>query len=490
MIDLERDGLEQPKVDEPVVSIIKTNLLSKKNNRDNRNVTAAAATDMACDLTAAIFDPHLPVAEANSPIWGSLESVLAHVQGNLCIVLQTSSCILGQQRQQQQQQQAVPGGKTEIERVWSAIQSRAPLPLLRSALETGMNKDETMWVPTPGGRARVRVSIVDHKRYSLLSCSNFWTPSNAWMNVHYWEQEFTEQDSDMVMLLQDDTVICRNLDPQKFAKKGFAYLGAPWRQDIFPFSPLCSVLERYWRNWNENVGSKMMTSQLFCPDGGEDSHNYYGPAGNGGLSLRSRTWMIKAIRTCPHSYYSGLSTAELQSSSCIVGRRNLFLDFLDFTLQWLYGHRYLIYERIGRSAPEDLYFATVLRGIGAPLPSGFEASLFSAELILPDEVASMWYGPSDPRVQRQMVQELMTPEKEELDRFDDFLRQNELWKKGIGDFAPHFLPIGMHRLWDYHEPEFILSLVENNMCPYLRHVYPFKSVPERLFKRAKELGLG
>ena len=42
-----------------------------------------------------------------------------------------------------------------------------------------------------------------------------------------------------------------------------------------------------------------------------------GPVGNGGLSLRSRKWMIKAIETCPHVTNSGLEIDD-QPLACKV----------------------------------------------------------------------------------------------------------------------------------------------------------------------------
>ena len=455
--------------------------------------------DDVCDLTAVIFDPRLPIATETSPAWGALESVLAHVTGNVCLVLQTSACILAQQQQ--------PIHNITTTDLWQAIRSRIPshTPLLRSALDAGSGS----WTPTPGGYGHVRLSVVDHERYSLLSCFNFWSPSNAWMNVHYWEHEFTSHDSDLVLILQDDTVLCQTLDPGKFHAKGFAYLGGPWpnKRDGTGLQ-VCTRMELLWRRWNSlgNIWSTVLAGWFqqgptchFAPDNdnrqGESTPPYYGPAGNGGLSLRSRTWMARAIRTCPHARYSGLSPDAIASSPCVVGAPSLFLDGLDTILQSVFGHRLLIYEETGRSAPEDVYFTTVLRGMGAPVPSAFEAALFATELLFPDQVALDWYGPQDPLVQQTMAQELMVPGPSMLDWFEDRLEQGRM--RGVKPCndekqpvtTQHLLPIGMHKVWRYHDPEFLLSLVRENVCPHLRFVYPLQEVPASFQSTAKELRL-
>eukprot|EP01083_Nonionella_stella_P102713 292387_1 len=94
--------------------------------------------------------------------------------------------------------------------------------------------------------------------------------------------------------------------------------------------------------------------------------------GNGGLSLRSRKAIRKAIQDCPSREWSGLhlSSTEEQnenenSSSCSIHGTNI---------------------------NEDVYFGTVLRATGALLPTALEAALFSVEIVWPEESISMYHN--------------------------------------------------------------------------------------------------
>jgi len=87
------------------------------------------------------------------------------------------------------------------------------------------------------------------------------------------------------------------------------------------------------------------------------SDNKVGPFGNGGMSIHSRLWMKKAIQYCPSYLRSGFSEEEVTSSPC-------WLDVLE--------------------GSEDFYFAMILKGMGAPLPTVYEASLFSSEMRVPE----------------------------------------------------------------------------------------------------------
>ena len=138
-----------------------------------------------------------------------------------------------------------------------------------------------------------------------------------------------------------------------------------------------------------------------------------GPMGNGGFSLRSRKWMRRSIATCPHVHYSGLHVNPL----CQV------------------------YENI----PEDLYFATVLRGLHAPMPTAFEASLFAAEMIFPNH-AIQYYGPHSIEEQIEVAQKrwghnfTSVFDDEKITVEEKFRRMS---KNGL------IVPIGLHKPWWY-----------------------------------------
>lgn len=479
----------------PNVTIISTKDKIIRDDNDNNK----------CDLTAVLFDPSLPVAEASSPIWGALESVLFHATGNVCLVLQTSACIMIGTNHQH------PNPKY-YDAIWAAISSRIPSHaiLLKAVFQAGSdNHDEggsSKWITTPQGRGTARISVVNHKKYNLLSCSNFWSPSNAWMNLRYWQDEFTEQDSDMILVVQDDTVLCQTLNVPKIVSsraKPFAYLGGPWpnKRDGTGLQ-VCTRMELLWRRWN-SLGDIRSTVLGGWWKTGHDCHfgqsinpvAHYGPAGNGGLSLRSRTWMIKAIEHCPHAKYSGLSAEALalhsssSSSSCVVGAQSNFLDTLNAILQPIFGPRFLIYEETGRSAPEDVYFTTVLRGMGAPMPSAFEAALFATELLFPDQIANDWYGPTDLQTQETKIHEMMVPGPAVLYWLEEQKASCLKSEEDKYDMTQHLLPMGMHKVWRYHEPEFLLGVVRNNVCPHLRYIYPLQEIPGPFQEEAMHLGI-
>lgn len=73
-----------------------------------------------------------------------------------------------------------------------------------------------------------------------------------------------------------------------------------------------------------------------------------GVVGNSGLSLRRRSWMLRAIHTCP-SKHAGLPISRGKGCYCAHDRQPV--DCL-----------------------EDQYLAGVLNGIGAPLPSASEGN--------------------------------------------------------------------------------------------------------------------
>ena len=52
------------------------------------------------------------------------------------------------------------------------------------------------------------MSILNHDKYTSKSCSDFSNLSAALMKVHFWQDEFIETDSDLVLTLQDDAVLC------------------------------------------------------------------------------------------------------------------------------------------------------------------------------------------------------------------------------------------------------------------------------------------
>ena len=380
-----------------------------------------------CTLTVVAMDPRLPTMKPEHSLWAALESFVVHAPRGACVLLQTSAC-------------RIPGnngadGETGARAALRDIVARAPRPLVKEFL---------------AGSGRVRTAVLDYQKYRLRACDNFQSPNKAWMNARYWRDEFIDAvDNDMILMLQSDAVLCNNLDIEPWRE--FAFVGAPWQNDYQAKhqSGFCGGMERMWRNWTKHSNVHPAREEgWLCRDG-------YGPQGNGGLSLRSREWMVKAIEACP-SIYSGLSKEKVKAAPCRVNHNR-------------------------KSSPpfpqEDMYFGTVLRGLNAPMPRAFEAALFASEMIFPDTEARDWHGPRDVRRQREVVAKRLG--EGGLTRYDDFLQNGTL---------AHFLPIGIHKFWWYHEQSFYVDPELHRQCPHLKDIIPLSEIHEEYRKGAERLG--
>jgi hypothetical protein len=152
------------------------------------------------------------------------------------------------------------------------------------------------------------------------------------------------------------------------------------------------------------------------------------PIGSGGLSLRSRRWMIKAIELCPHVSFSGLDLSGDQFFPC----------------------------KVFDSVPEDWYFATIFQGINAPLPSAYIASLFSAEALWPDEVVDVY--PASP--EQTVLDKSFAAGRPKLSSIDN---EREI-----------VIPNGVHKGWWYHPEEMLRSEALSDVCPFLPYIYNTK----------------
>ena len=183
-------------------------------------------------------------------------------------------------------------------------------------------------------RGQVRINILNHKKYGV-PCDNF-APNALLKNLNFWLDEFIEGlDSDVVLVAQDDSVFCHHFELELW--KQFAYFGALWSPTFQPFGG-CNGICNAWHTWtsecdgltNDHVDEHI---PRFC------TPNCDGIQGNGGLSLRQRSWMVKALQTCSPQ----------------------------------------------TDANEDLFFSSVLYGLDTPIPSNFESALFSVETMFPEQ---------------------------------------------------------------------------------------------------------
>jgi len=362
-----------------------------------------------CSITIVLMEPRLATETAGT--WTAFESAVSNihpdVKSTTCLYLQTSSC-------------DVAG---DLQRLYDGIYQNAR-PQTKQLIDRG----------------NARVAVLDFAKYRLKSCQNFYNPSNAWMNINYWTDEFISEDSDHVLLLQRDAVMCHSFNPNLW--RDVAYVGAVWppranmHNNAEPAEGMCKYLKK---KWDESVKEDKPFPSDICDNG-------KAPLGNGGFSLRSRQWMIKAIEYCPHPIISAVSAHDLDQAKCVFS---------------------------GKNPAEDVYFAIVLNGIGAPMPLGFEAALFSAEMMMPETVLQYYSTPSNGERGEEELEEIAKRRWGE-DAIDDFRRM----RKGGG-----IIPIGFHKPYWYFNITMLLGDLMSSECQFLVNSIPFERRQVEFYER-------
>ena len=370
------------------------------------NYTAHDVLNNGCRLTVVIVDPRPPASAYNHPIWYAMESVALYAP-YACVVINTASCQVIYQSYNNLNK--LPTNQQEVTIVAKAIYERA-LPLFRRMMENG----------------QVRINILNTKKYGLEQCDNFGNGNSIFMNVHFWIDEFIEGvDGDMILTVQHDSVLCRYFEIDLW--KHFAYVGAPWGSG-------CDSFRMSWQNWSPSCNG-LTEYQLngsmtqFCIEGRG------GVQGNGGLSIRNRSWMIEAIQRCP-TPYSGLEN-------------------------------YASFHFIN----EDLYFAPILNGLNATMASGFEASLFSVETLFPEQTDE--YSKLEQSQLLETINRLWGKENgfllyEKMHRVDSYF-ENSSAVASIPELRT--IPIGFHKPWLYHAKDILQGAQVQNECKFLKFIF-------------------
>eukprot|EP00590_Aulacoseira_subarctica_P008175 CAMPEP_0172435820 /NCGR_PEP_ID=MMETSP1064-20121228/71396_1 /TAXON_ID=202472 /ORGANISM="Aulacoseira subarctica , Strain CCAP 1002/5" /LENGTH=579 /DNA_ID=CAMNT_0013184183 /DNA_START=139 /DNA_END=1875 /DNA_ORIENTATION=- len=280
-----------------------------------------------CTLSTVLMDPRMTQVDSQHPMWYTLESVATYAPYS-CVILQTASCMLLEAGS------SFTNETEEIGAVAQVIYAKS-LPMFRRMMERG----------------QVRISILNPAKYHFGRCDNF-NPSFAMVNLHYWRDEFIENvDSDNVLVIQDDAVLCHYLDIDRWAD--FAWVGSVWQPG------LCGLMG-WWEDYRPNCIATQKHEDWVLHPRLEICKDGYGPNGNGGLSLRKRSWLLRAIEACPWTTYGGIESNE--------------------------------YKMIDHGLPEDQYFAVILNAMNAPFPSVLEASLLFAETQFLEDAEKL-YGP-------------------------------------------------------------------------------------------------
>lgn len=360
-----------------------------------------------CRLTVLVVDPRPPLSGRNHPLWYALESIAAYVP-YACVAFHTSSCksIL-----QTQNMRSLPTDRQKVNVVAQSIYDKS-LPLFRRMMERG----------------QVRVNILDGEKYGVTKCDH-WDGNSIFLNERFWIDEFIDNvDSDMILTAQQDAVLCRHLDIDLW--KHFAHVGAPWAPWVWGCQN-CDCMKDLWRtnapkcNGMENYRPDESISQICTPGHG-------GLQGNGGLSIRNRSWIIEALNRCP-TQFSGLG------------------------------------------AQEDVFFSTVLNALNATMPTAFEASLFAVESIFPEHTFDYYHTLNN-------------------DEITDTIQR--LWGKDTGmsvynrlhqsNSSKYTVPLGFHQLWNYGHAEKCEGVAHtgctallkeqpniNEECKFLKYIYNF-----------------
>lgn len=335
-----------------------------------------------CSLTIVFVDPRINKAGVDSEIWHSLESMAANVVpiNTTCVVIQTSNQCPSRTAAQ----------------TYSKIAAHAQ-PLFRSMIDMG----------------NVRVDFIKPTTYPVGACT--WNVNRLFMHPNYWEDEFNAQDSDLVIVLQPDSVFCHTFDVSMWTD--LAFVGGAWppepgtHNNPAPPGGVCRMIPNLWKQW-----TNLEEFPNVCTGGRV-------PVGNGGFSLRSRRWMKLATNTCRSFIFGPVNT------KCGVKS----------------------------DVAEDLYFATALPGIKAPMPNPIEAALFGVEMIFLETV--MEYYPSNASVSLENVVQK---------RWGDMDKFNRMRKEG------RTIPIGIHKPWWYHNNTVLNSPQIKRECPYLDKILPSK----------------
>lgn len=371
--------------------------------------TSPAIEQLGCAITVVLMEPSITPRTHIA-----LESVAANIRprNRACFLIQTSVC-----RMQNISAENMTNVDARVE-LMRQIQSLA-LPHFRRMLQNG----------------QVRMTILDSAKYKFKACDNFYSPARAWLDYRYWgTDEFNDADTDQVLVIQSDAVLCHPLAISKW--KSYAWVGSPWA------SRMCRLMPEQWKRDHASDKAPLFpTEEDICSDRTKS------PIGNGGYSLRSRSWVRRAISYCPHPEYGNLP-ANITVSNQPKCHVSAYADY------------------------EDQVLTTILRGIGAPFPDAYDAALFGAETIFPITYEKQYYNDTD-SLELIAANRWFGADEEDDDvepaaeniTIETALERFQRMKAAEGLESP-IVPIGLHAPWKYHH--WIKTSVYLKVeCPYL-----------------------
>lgn len=438
-----------------------------------------------CDMTVALLEPRLAFLPANDTVYTkTLESIGEYVSLESCIVLQISICqlkhclqhgdmhrsdILFHDDETLSKRNASNRGKfhpIDPKQDCSGGTNRCAMTdqeVLEAAKENIMDR---------AGRqlkrffraGRIRIAVIDPSKY-LINCFDF-LPNNIWFSAHYWMDEFLPEDNDKVLIIQRDVFLCKPFRNDVWKQFDWVAsplnLGWPWMRLRFTqnksitFQSPIETENRtyskqpwidYWKTMDVHYTEhRKMSPEFGCSSLKEKANsidcplpslpeNVWWPkelpketfrVGNGGYSLRSRKWILRMIRLCPHRVFSGLSDQIVNSAPCSVHPKDLL--------------------------EEDQYYSVLLSlAGGANLPSPGQASLFAVNQDFPSPNKIIW---NDNVVTNLLGDEALQTYKQEI--------------ANIG----RALPVGYHKCFMTHSPfetNLTVACPKRRFCKYSFH---------------------
>ena len=373
--------------------------LYSKAGQVGKEYTSLAIQKFGCAITVVLMEPSITPRTHIA-----LESVAANIRPRTrtCFLIQTSVC-----RMRDNLPMALTNDYAHSE-IMKQISSSA-LPHFYRMVQNG----------------QVRVTILDSTKYKFKACDNFYSPARAWLDYRYWgPDEFADADNDQVLMIQSDVVLCHTLAINKWTS--YAWVAPPWPPKHAGEGGWCMckmMPERWKKDHASNEAPPFPSEEEMCSDRTKS------PIGNGGYSLRSRSWMRRAISYCPHPTYSNLPENIITSPECQV---SAYAD------------------------QEDFILTTILRGIGAPFPDAYDAALFGAEMRFPTTYEKQYYNDKD---NLELIAEKRWFGADEEDKGNATAAGNALNETALERFQrmrraegleTPIVPIGLHKPWAYH----------------------------------------
>ena len=153
--------------------------------------------------------------------------------------------------------------------------------------------------------------------------------------------------------------------------------------------------------------------------------------------------MVRAIEACPSELYSGVSASG----------KNCFVE---------------------GDVQEDEYFTLVLHGMGAPMPTAYEAALFGVETFFAEQVKE-YFGPYS---RSQIEQILLKRWGKEGVKLEERMHSRKTYgyhynnnDNNLASSTLRTIPLTFHSPWTYHAIDIIRGPQVQQECKFLQYMF-------------------